>query len=191
MGLWSFIGERALEKAIEKKIDNAIEKKHTRSAIINNGNDCVKLIVKKRPLSAVKKFFVYNEQDEKLYTIEKEVFEKKLIVLDKNGDKLGSVRKHKSFITKTPIIDIEYKDEDLGTIQFNQITRNFSVDFNNWSIKGDFFSWSFGIYNAINKCVMQIDRLYYNNDAYAIQFLMGQPSDLGILLVAAIELTYS
>lgn len=149
----------------------------------------MKLLIKQRVFSWTDSYDIYDESGNVRYFVKAEFFSfgHQLHVYDPNQRELGVI-KEKVF-SFMPTFEIEIGGVTRGIIkkQFTLFRENYEIDFNGWSIDGNFLGWNYDVY-AGNRSIMHISKeLLHWGDTYIID--IDNPADefMGMMLVIAID----
>ncbi len=185
---------KAAEKVSKTAVNSAINSserallhyidKNSESALMNNGTQNPKLLVKKKALSFSRNFYVLNEKNEKVYTVEAGIMKKHMILKDVLGNEVGKIER-----TKDDNFKLSVQGQVLGQVNWlPSLKGKFKVDFNGWYIKGKPFKWLFNVYNSCDTIIMQIHEPISSNDSYIVEFANSDDIVIGLLVVLSIDL---
>ncbi len=149
----------------------------------------MKLYIQERLFSWTDTFDVYDENYQAKYFCRNEAFRlaHHLHVYDANEREIGAI--HERAFKFLDHLDIEIDGAIVGSItrQPAFFKSSYHVDFMNWTIEGDLFSWNYHIYEN-ERQIMHIYRDAWRfKDFYTLEF--DDPADeiYGLLLVLAID----
>jgi uncharacterized protein YxjI len=132
---------------------------------------------------------IYNEAENKAFTVKGALAWGHLLkIYDVNGRELGRV-KEKVF-TFLPRFDI-YKDSNLvGTIskKFSWWRPEFSLDFNGWTVVGDWCEWDYEVRDSDGGLVATVSKKFWKlTDTYEIDVFDDKNTLDVLMLVLAID----
>lgn len=143
----------------------------------------MKYYFKQRLFSWLDSYDVYNEFNETEYTVQG-VFSLGhcLQVYNAEGEHIGTIKEE--LFRLLPHFQIFYRDEFVGEIkkEFTFFKPSFTLDFNGWSVEGNWTEWDYTINDlngnriaTINKDVWNLTDVYWidvENDEDALDVLM-------------------
>lgn len=145
----------------------------------------MKLIFKQRFFSWFDSYDIYDEWGNVFFEVKGEFAWGHLLrIYSPNGEELGCV-KEKVF-TWLPQFEIYAKDEYLGCIkkEFSLFKPSFSIDFNGWSVQGDWLGWDYQICDAEGAIVANISKEIFNfTDTYVLD-IYNLNEILSVLMLA-------
>lgn len=149
----------------------------------------MKLIFKQRFFSWFDSYDIYDEAGNPRFEAKGKLSWGHLLkIYGPDGEELGSV-KEKVF-TLLPKFEIYVKDEYLGCIkkEFSLFKPSFSIDFNGWSVHGDWLEWDYQICDSKGATVANISKEVLKwTDTYVLD-INDQNDILSVLmLVLAID----
>lgn len=138
----------------------------------------MKLLFKQRFFSWLDSYDIYDEEGNTLYTVEGRLgWGHVLHILDRNGVHVATL-KEKVFTFLCPKFEMYIGDRMAGTItkELTFFKPRFDLDFNGWSVAGDFLEWDYSIQNAQGALVAVISKEVWNwTDTYTIE--VADPAD--------------
>ena len=148
----------------------------------------MKLLFKQRFFSWFDSYDIYDEEGNTLFKVEgKFALGHKLEICDRNGTPIATLReKVFSFLPK---FEIYIGDEYIGAIvkNFSLFRPSFSVDFMDWTVKGDLFEWDYSIYNGESNVATVQKELFNFTDTYTIDVRDSADALPALLVVLAID----
>ncbi|MBO4951168.1 MAG: LURP-one-related family protein [Clostridia bacterium] len=149
----------------------------------------MKLLFKQRFFSWLDSYDIFDEYGQTVYTVKGQLsWTHKLKIFDANDMEVGTVEQ--AFLTWLPKFEIYIGGRYVGCIkkEFTFFKPRFSIDFNGWSVKGDFFEWDYEIYDGNGFLMAVVSKELFNfTDTYSID-LKDDSNALGVLmLVLAID----
>lgn len=149
----------------------------------------MKLILKKKILSVLDSFNVYDEHDDVYFKVKGKVaLTHKLAIYDAKGKEVGMVKEKIIDILPTFLL---YKDgEKVGECKkkITLISPKFAIDFNGWEIKGNWLEWDYSIVDADGSTVAVISKkLLRLVDTYVIDVKRESDALDALMVVLAID----
>ena len=146
----------------------------------------MKLILKQRFFSWTDTYDVFDEDDCVKYFIKAEFFSfgHTLHVYDTTGTEVALIKE--KLLSFLPKFEITVGDRVLGTItkQFAFFKENYTIDYNGWSVVGDFLGWDYDIKDSYSACVAAVNKEIFNfTDVYSITYYRAA-DELPALLTA-------
>ncbi len=138
----------------------------------------MKLLFKQRFFSWLDSYDVYDENGVTAYTVEGKLgWGHVLHILDAQGVHRATLREVVWTFLK-PKFELYIGEEKVGTItkEITFFKPRFDMDFNGWSIQGDFWEWDYSILDAQGNTVAVVSKEIWNwTDTYVIE--VADPSD--------------
>lgn len=103
------------------------------------------------------------------------------------GEEVGSIRQR--LLTLLPRFDVRIGGREVGTVsrEFSLFVPSYHVDYLNWSVEGDLFSWNYQVYQGSRE-VMSIEKEWLTwGDTYVLRFSDPGFELPGLMLVLAID----
>lgn len=149
----------------------------------------MKLLIKQRVFTLTDTYDIYDENGNVRYYVEAEFLTlgHQLHVYEAGGREIGMISQ--KLFCFTPTFDIIVGGRDLGTIQkkFTFFTPEYEIDFNGWTVEGDFLGWDYDVYSG-GRTIMHISKEILNwGDTYSINILNPEDELMGMMLVVAID----
>ena len=88
-----------------------------------------------------------------------------------------------------PVFEIYINGVLAGRIkkEFTFFKPKFTLNFNNWTVDGDFFEWDYSVYDG-NRQVMTVSKKIWNfTDTYEINVFNDDNALAGLMIVLAID----
>lgn len=130
----------------------------------------MKLLFKQRLLSWLDSYDIFDENWEKVYSVEgKLALGHTLVVSDYMGRELATLKQR--LMTLLPRFDIIMNDTTIGTItqEFSLFKPIFVIDYNGWRVDGNFWEFDYRIYNTAGEEIAIIEKQFFNfTDTYII-----------------------
>lgn len=149
----------------------------------------MKLLFKQKFFSWFDSYDIFDEAGNKIYLVKGEFAWGHLLrIYDANGNEIGYLKEKK--LTWLPKFEMYLGDCYIGCInkEFTFFKPKFNIDYNGWSIDGDWMEWDYTILNAYGQRVATVSKELMNwTDTYAID--VSDPSDAiyALMLVLAID----
>ena len=149
----------------------------------------MKLLFKQRFFSWFDSYDIYDEAGNTVFTVEGKLSWGHLLkIYGADGRELGTVRER--VLTLLPKFEIYQGERYVGCIrkEFSILRPQFSVDYNGWSMDGDFLGWDYTIYDSAGVCVAEISKeLLHWTDTYVIDVRRPEDALSALMLVLAID----
>lgn len=138
----------------------------------------MKLLFKQRFFSWLDSYDVYDENGETLFTVEGKLgWGHVLHILNAQNTHVATL-KEVVWTFLTPKFELFIGEEKAGTItkELTFFKPKFDIDFNGWSITGDFWEWDYSILDAQGRTIAVVSKEIWNwTDTYAIE--VADPAD--------------
>ena len=150
----------------------------------------MELCIRQRVFAWGDTYDVYDESGEAKYYVKAEIFTfgHQIHVYEKRtGREVGAV--HQRLFCLMPTFDIVVNGREMGCIRkrFTLFRQNYEVDYNNWSVEGDFMGWDYRVMQG-NREILSIDKeLFHWGDTYVLRYANCEDELSGLLLVIAID----
>ncbi|MCM1544176.1 MAG: LURP-one-related family protein [Ruminococcus sp.] len=149
----------------------------------------MKLLFKQRFFSWFDSYDIYNEYGETVYTIEGQpAWGHKLHILDSYGRHIATLRQE--LFTFRPRFNLFVGEQQVGSIvkEFSFFKPFFNLDFNGWSVDGEFFEWDYTIFDAYGATVAVISKELFNfTDTYTIDVMHDSDALYALMVTLAID----
>ena len=149
----------------------------------------MRLLIKQRVFSFGEKFDIYDEQGNVKYFVKSELFSfgHQLHVFDMQDNEIGSVHQVLFSFPKQFEIVMNGSAKGYITKQFTFFYQKYDVDFNGWSVEGDFLDWNYDVYSQ-GRPIIKINKEWLAwGDTYTIDFENPEDELMGLMLVIAID----
>ena len=149
----------------------------------------MRLLIKQRVFSFGEKFDIYDEQGNVKYFVKSELFSfgQQLHVFDMHDNEIGSVHQVLFSFPKQFEIVMNGSTKGYITKQFTLFWQKYDVDFNGWSVEGDFLDWNYDVYSQ-GRPIIKINKEWLAwGDTYTIDFENPEDELMGLMLVIAID----
>ena len=146
-------------------------------------------MIKQRVFSFGEKFDIYDEQGNVKYFVKSELFSfgHQLHVFDMQDNEIGSVHQVLFSFPKQFEIVMNGSTKGYITKQFTFFYQKYDVDFNGWSVEGDFLDWNYDVYSH-GRPIIKINKEWLAwGDTYTIDFEKPEDELMGLMLVIAID----
>lgn len=148
----------------------------------------MKMIFKQRFFSWFDSYDIYSEDGNVIYTVKGQLaWGHRFKIYNSSGDEVGEVRER--VLTWLPKFEIYVGGCYTGCIkkQFTFFAPKFDIDYNGWSVDGDFFEWDYSIMADDGRRVATISKQLLNfTDTYVID--VNYPCDCLNALVLALAI---
>ncbi len=150
----------------------------------------MKLFLKQRFFSWTDTYDVYDSDDCVKYFVKAEFFSfgHVIHVYDTTGAEVGCIRE--KLLTFLPKFEIEINGKILGMIskKFTFFRENYTLDYNNWSVEGDFLGWDYSVKDTYGAEVAAVSKEIFNfTDTYSITFYRSADELPALLTAIAID----
>lgn len=138
----------------------------------------MKLLFKQRIFSWLGSYDVYDENGNTIYTVKGKLdWGHRLHILDQAGRHVATL-KEVLWTWLKPKFELYVGEDKVGTITkgFTFFKPRFDIDFNGWSITGNFMEWDYSIMDASGHTVAVVSKELWNwSDTYSIE--VADPMD--------------
>ncbi len=149
----------------------------------------MKLLFKQRFFSWFDSYDVYNEYGERAFTIKGQLaWGHCLKIFDARGEEVATVKER--ILTFLPEFELYIGEKKVGCIskELAFFRQKFSIDFNGWTVDGDWTGWDYTIYNDAGRKIAQVSKELLNwTDTYVIDIENSQDALCALMLVIAID----
>lgn len=149
----------------------------------------MKLLFKQRFFSWFDSYDIYNEAGQTVYTVKGQLaWGHCLKIYDAHGEEVGTVKER--IFTFLPKFEMYIRDRYVGCIskEFTFFRPKFSIDFNGWQVKGNWFEWDYQILNSSGGAVANVSKeLLRLTDTYVIDVYNPLDTLCALMLVLAID----
>lgn len=149
----------------------------------------MKLLFKQRFFSWFDSYDIYTESGEVMYTVKGQLsWGHCLKIYDAHGREVGTVKER--VLTFLPKFEIYLGDNYAGCIskEFTFFIPKFHIDYNGWSVEGDFFEWDYTIQDGYGSAIATVSKQLFNwTDTYVIDVADPQNALGALMLVLAID----
>lgn len=149
----------------------------------------MRLLFKQRFFSWFDSYDIYDEEGNTVFTVEGQLsWGHKLQISDSHGCPVGMVKE--VVLSFLPRFELSAGGAYLGCVKkdFTFFKPSFTVDFNGWSVQGDFLEWDYTITGSGGEAIATVSKeLFHWTDTYIIE--IGDPKDAlyALMLVLAID----
>ena len=145
----------------------------------------MKLLFRQRILSLFDSYDIYDENGNTVYGVKGQLaWRHCLKICDPQGHELGLVKE--KIITLLPKFELYEGGRYIGRIskKLSLFSPKFSIDFNGWTVEGNFLEWDYTIRDARGNRVAAIGKdLFHLSDTYVLD--IAAPGDsLHVLMFA-------
>lgn len=149
----------------------------------------MKLLFKQRFFSWFDSYDIYNESGDTVYTVEGKLsWGHKLHILDSRGEHIGTVKQ--VVLTFMPRFELYEHERYIGSVQkkISFLKPRYEMDFNGWSVSGDFMEWDYNILDRTGKTVAVISKELFNfTDTYSIETNDAADALYALMVTLAID----
>lgn len=150
----------------------------------------MKLYIKQRLLSWTDSYDIYDENMNKKYTAKADFLAlgHRIRIFDLYGGEVGYI--NEKLLRFFAEFDVYVGGRWLGRIKkkFSFLVPKYDIDYNGWSVDGDFFGWNYQVKRPNGLVAAHISKeLFHLTDTYAIEVLDDSDEINVLLLVAAID----
>ncbi len=149
----------------------------------------MKLLFKQRFFSWFDSYDIYDEAGNTVYTVKGQLsWGHCLKIYDAYRNEIGTVRER--ILSFLPRFEIYMGRQYIGCItkEFTFFKPKFTIDFNGWYVKGDFWGWDYKVYDRSGRYVAGVSKqLFRWTDTYVIDVYDPQDALGALMLVLAID----
>ena len=149
----------------------------------------MKLIFKQRLFSWFDSYDIYDEAGNTVFTVKGELSWGHLLrIYDAIGNDVGYIKER--VFTFLPKFEIYLGDNYVGCIskEFTFFKPKFNIDYNGWTVDGDWFEWDYSIFNSSVQTVATVSKEIWNwTDTYVIDVKDPNDAICVLMLVLAID----
>ena len=149
----------------------------------------MKLIFKQRLFSWFDSYDIYDEAGNTVFTVKGELSWGHLLrIYDAIGNDVGYIKER--VFTFLPKFEIYLGDNYVGCIskEFTFFKPKFNIDYNGWTVDGDWFEWDYSIFNSSVQTVATVSKEIWNwTDTYVIDVQDPNDAICVLMLVLAID----
>lgn len=149
----------------------------------------MKLLFKQRIFSWFDSYDIYDESGNAIFTVQgKLAWGHLLEIYDPSGRHLGTVKE--KVLTFLPRFQLYIGEQYIGQItkEFTFFKPVFSLDCNDWVVRGDWLGWDYEVHDSTGHLVMAASKEIFNwTDTYVIDVTDTQDALLSLMIVLAID----
>lgn len=149
----------------------------------------MKLLFKQRLFSWLDSYDIYDEQGNTVYTVKGQLsWGHCLKIFDVYNHEIGMVKE--KMLSFLPRFEIYLGGQYLGSItkEFTFLKPKFSIDFNGWTVEGNWLEWDYYILDGSRQCIAEVSKQLMNwTDTYVIDVEDPQDALGALMLVLAID----
>ena len=149
----------------------------------------MKLIFKQRLFSWFDSYDIYDEAGNTVFTVKGELSWGHLLrIYDAIGNDVGYIKER--VFTFLPKFEIYLGDNYVGCIskEFTFFKPKFNIDYNGWTVDGDWLEWDYSIFNSTAQTVATVSKEIWNwTDTYVIDVKDPNDAICVLMLVLAID----
>lgn len=150
----------------------------------------MKLMFKQRFFSWFDSYDIFNENGDTLFTVEGQLsWGHRLHILNSAGRHVGTVKQ--KVLTFAPRFELYEEEQLLGELEkelFTFFKSRYHIDFNGWTVEGNFLEWEYAITDGGGCTVATVSKeLFRLTDTYVID--VADPGDAlyALMVVLAID----
>lgn len=149
----------------------------------------MKLLFKQRFFSWFDSYDIFDEAGNTVFTVKGELAWGHLLrIYDAKGEELGHIQE--KIFTWLPKFEMYLGNQYEGCItkEFSFFKPKFNIDYNGWTVDGDWFEWEYTIQNACGNRVAAVSKEIWNwTDTYVIDVYDPKDALCALMLVLAID----
>ena len=149
----------------------------------------MKLLFKQRLFSWFDSYDIYDEAGETVFTVKGRLsWGHCLEIYDRFGEHVGTVKEE--VLTLLPRFALYQNGREIGEIQkkLTFFKPAFTLNCNDWSVKGDLFEWEYEVVDGRGRMVMQASKQLFNStDTYVLDITAPRDMLLSLMIVLAID----
>ncbi len=149
----------------------------------------MKLLFKQRFFSWFDSYDIYDENGGVFATVEGKLsWGHCLKIYAPSGEEIGTVQE--KVLTFLPQFEIWLGETYVGRItkEFSFFKPRFTIDYNGWTVDGDWLEWDYGIFDAYGVEVARISKEIWNwTDTYVLDIARPGDAMAVLMLVLAID----
>ena len=149
----------------------------------------MKLLFKQRLFSWLDSYDIYDEAGNTVFTVKGELSWGHLLrIYDAIGNDVGYIKER--VFTFLPKFEIYLGDNYVGCIskEFTFFKPKFNIDYNGWTVDGDWLEWDYSIFNSTTQTVATVSKEIWNwTDTYVIDVKDPNDAICVLMLVLAID----
>ena len=149
----------------------------------------MKLLFKQRLFSWFDSYDIYDEAGNTVFTVKGELSWGHLLrIYDAIGNDVGYIKER--VFTFLPKFEIYLGDNYMGCIskEFTFFKPKFNIDYNSWTVDGDWLEWDYSIFNSTAQTVATVSKEIWNwTDTYVIDVKDPNDAICVLMLVLAID----
>ena len=149
----------------------------------------MKLLFKQRLFSWFDSYDIYDEAGNTVFTVKGELSWGHLLrIYDAIGNDVGYIKER--VFTFLPKFEIYLGDNYMGCIskEFTFFKPKFNIDYNGWTVDGDWLEWDYSIFNSTAQTVATVSKEIWNwTDTYVIDVKDPNDAICVLMLVLAID----
>lgn len=148
----------------------------------------MKLLFKQRFFSWLDSYDIFDEMGNAVFQVEGRIsWGHCLEIYNMAGLHLGTVKEE--VLTFLPRFRIYVADQLMGEIrkEFTFFRPKFTLDFNGWTVEGDFWQWDYEVMNGSETIMRASKRLWNFTDTYEIDVVKPENVLYSLMIVLAID----
>lgn len=149
----------------------------------------MRLLFRQRVFSWFDSFDIYDESGRPVYEVQGKLsWGHRLEISDAAGQHLGTVKER--VLTFLPQFELYQGETYLGCIrkEFTLFRPSFTLDFQNWSIDGNWLEWDYEIRDGAGRTVAEISKeILHWSDTYVLDVKQPEHALYVLMVVLAID----
>ncbi len=149
----------------------------------------MKLLFKQRMFSWFCSYDIYDEAGNVVFVVKGELAWGHLLrIYDAAGREVGYIQE--KVLTFLPKFEMYLGNRYAGSIckEFTFFKPKFNIDYNGWTVDGDWFEWDYNILDSSGRSVANISKQLWNwTDTYVIDVYDPNDAVCALMLVLAID----
>ena len=149
----------------------------------------MKLTFKQKFFSWFDSYNIFDEQGDVYFRVDgKLAFGHSFDIFDKEGKRIASLKQE--IFRFLPHYKMYIDDEYVGEIvkEFSFFTHRFSLDYESWTVKGNFLGWDYDIFDRNGDNIAHISKQLFNfTDTYEIEVNEKKNALVALMITISID----
>lgn len=148
----------------------------------------MKLLFRQKMFSWFDSYDIYDERGNTVFKVKSQPsWGHKLNIFDEKGSHIATLKE--KIISFLPVFNMYVGDEPVGSIrkEISFFKPSFSVDYNSWKVKGNFFEFDYEIEDGNNTVAVISKQLLNFTDTYVIDVYNNADALYALMVVLAID----
>ncbi len=149
----------------------------------------MKLLFKQRFFSWFDSYDIFDESGNVVYSVKGQLsWGHKLNIYDRSGALIGTVKE--AVFTWLPRFELYVNGNLLGSLKkkFTFFRPQYMLDFNGWSVQGNFLEWNYNITGSDGRTVAAISKeIFHFTDTYVIDVINPADALCALMFTLAID----